>query len=33
MHQEPLFRLQDELQRIFFIIEDVFVAGDHNLHY
>ena len=33
MHQDLLLRLQDELQRIFYIVEDVFVADDHNLHY
>lgn len=30
MHQEPLFRLQDEHQRLVDVVKDVFVAGDHT---
>ena len=29
MHQEPLFRLQDEHQRLFYVVKDVFVVCNH----
>lgn len=30
MHQEPLFRLQDVIQRLVDIVEYVFCAGDQR---